>query len=133
MKELNVNKDLILLQKNGKSTAAIVLNDEFRQLKKSVIMKAGVSDKFLFATPLGHPPFAEHINKNIKEDVSYFVITDIDKVSKNMQERFVGLVKDREFHGYNLPQNVIIVFTVESPANVKNIIPDLYHFCVVAF
>lgn len=128
-----MNKDLILLQKNCPATAVIVLDEQCGQLKKSVVMKATVSDNFLFAKPFGLPPFAEKIEKNIREDVSYFVIKNIDHANGSQQQRFVGLVKDREFFGYTLPKNCIVVFTVDSAEGVKKILPQLYHFCVAAF
>ena len=95
-------------------------------------MKANVSDKFLYSNKL--PPFADKLNdKCAKNKLCYFVISQIDEVSTLEQDRFVGLVKDREFNGYILPDNCIIVFTVKDKSTLKNISPDLYHFAVNAF
>ena len=41
------------------------------------------------------------------------------------------MVKDREFMGYNLPDNVIIVFTVETESDIKKVSKELYYFCEV--
>lgn len=127
-----MNKDLIDLQRNSKATCAIIKTGEQKELSPAVIMKANVSDKFMYAGAL--PPFAEKINnKAVKHKIVYFVITDIDKASKENQQRFVGLVKDKYIDGYNLPDNCIVVFTVKDETTLKNIIPELYHFAVVAF
>ena len=124
-----MNKDLILLQKNNKAAAAIVLQEEYLQLGNCVSMKANVSDKFLFSSSA---PFAEKLEKHKDKEVIYFVISNIDNATSRQQERYVGLVKDREFNGYNLPKNCIIVFTVDDKAKINRIIPELYKFCIVA-
>ena len=72
--------------------------------------------------------------KNAKKNkLCYFVIKGIDEISTEQQNRYVGLVKDRELNGYYLPKNCIIVFTVKDRSTLKNISQDLYHFAVVAF
>lgn len=124
-------KELIDLQRNSAGTCAVILTDEHRKLKPSVAMSANVSDKFLNASI---PPFAKTLdNASLKNDICYFVITDIDQVSTQQQERFVSIVKDREYNGYYLPKNCIVVFTVNSKLNLPKISPMLYHFMVVAF
>ena len=125
-------KELIDLQRNSKATCAIIKTDEYNNLSPSLSMKANVSDKFLLSSKL--PPFAEKLDeKCAKNKICYFIITEIDKISIDEQDRYVGLVKDREFNGYNLPDNCIIVFTVKDKNSLKNISPKIYHFAVVAF
>ena len=125
-------KELIDLQRNSKATCAIIKTDEYNNLSPSISMKANVSDKFLLSSKL--PPFAEKLDeKCAKNKICYFIITEIDKISIEQQDRFVGLVKDREFNGYNLPDNCIIVFTVKDKNSLKNISPKIYQFAVVAF
>lgn len=127
-----MNLDLINLQRNSKATCAIIKNDDYKKLVSCISMKASVSDNFLFKGD--KPPFAEKIDKKSRTDeICYFVITEIDKVSFEQQNRFIGLVKDRELNGYYLPNNCIIVFTVQDETVLKNISPDLYHFAVIAF
>ena len=127
-----MNKELIDLQRNSKATCAIIKTDEYNNLSPVVLMKANVSDKFLYSNK--KPPFADKLNdKCAKNKLCYFVISQIDEVSTLEQDRFVGLVKDREFNGYILPDNCIIVFTVKDKSTLKNISPDLYHFAVNAF
>ena len=125
-------KDLIDLQRNSKATCAIIKTDEYNNLSPIISMKATVSDKFLLSNKL--PSFAEKLDeKCAKNKICYFIITEIDKISIDEQDRFVGLVKDRELNGYNLPDNCIIVFTVKDKNSLKNISPKIYHFAVVAF
>lgn len=125
-------KELIDLQRNSKATCAIVRTEEYKNLSPVISMKANVSDKFLLSSKL--PPFAEKLNeKSAKNKICYFVITEIDNVTIEEQDRYVGLIKDREFNGYVLPDNCIIVFTVKDKSALKNISPKIYHFAVVAF
>ena len=124
--------DLIEAQKGIKSIGVIVANSDIQNLKDSYSMEAGLSDLDLFGVSLGHPIFKEELEIVSKEnEISYLIISNIDKVNEDKQNRFVGLVKDREFMGYNLPDNVIIVFTVETESDIKKVSKELYHFCEV--
>ncbi len=123
-----MNKDLIKLQTGCPATAVVVLNDEYKKLENTLVIKAEVENKIF-------------ISKNQKDELEakaknnktvHLVISGIDKISVEKQNVFVGLVKDREFQGYNLPKNCIIVFTAESKHTLKKISNDLFHFCVVA-
>lgn len=125
-------KELIDLQRNSKATCAIVRTDEYNKLPSLVSMKASVSDKFLLTGE--KPPFADKVDaKSKSSEICYFVITDIDEISIEQQNRYVGIVKDRELNGYYLPNNCIIVFTVKDRASLKKVSQELYHFAVVAF
>lgn len=124
-------KELVDLQRNSAGTCAVILTDDCKNLKPSVTIKAQVSDKFLNASK---PQFASDLDKvSAKNELCYFVITDIDQVSFEQQERFESLVKDREHNGYYLPKNCIVVFTVKDKFSLSKISPILYHFMVVAF
>lgn len=125
-------KDLIDLQRNSKATCVIVRDDEYNRLPSIVSMKASVSDKFLLTG--NKPPFADKVDaKSKSSEICYFVITGIEEISIEQQNRYVGLVKDRELNGYYLPDNCIVVFTVKDRQSLKNVSPELYHFAVVAF
>lgn len=125
-------KDLIDLQRNSKATCVIVRDDEYSKLPSVVSMKASVSDKFLLTGD--KPPFADKVDlKSKSSEICYFIITSIDEISIEQQNRYVALVKDRELNGYYLPDNCIIVFTVKDRQSLKNVSPELYHFAVVAF
>lgn len=125
-------KELIDLQRGSKATCAIVKTDDYNKFSSLVSMKASVSDKFLLTG--NRPPFADKIDAKSKlSEICYFVITGIDEISTEQQNRYVGLVKDRELNGYYLPDNCIIVFTVKDKLALKNISPELYRFAVVAF
>ncbi len=122
-----MNKDLIDLQRNSKAVCVIVKTDEYKSLSPIVSMEAGVSDSFL-----NQVPFANKLNDKCKKyEICYFVIKNIDKIDKPQQDRFVGLVKDREYNGYNLPSNCIIVFTVENEKSLKDVSSEIYRFAVI--
>ena len=125
-------KELIDLQRNSKATCVIIKTEDIQELSSSLTMKANVSDKFLLTGD--KPPFADKIEiKSNLSEICYFVITGIDELSIEDQNRYVGLVKDRELNGYYLPDNCIVVFTVKDRQSLKNVSPELYHFAVVAF
>lgn len=125
-------KELIDLQRNSKATCAFIKTEDVPQLSPTLTMKANVSDRFLLTGD--KPPFADKIElKSKTNEICYFVITEIDELSVEDQNRYVGLVKDREMNGYYLPNNCIIVFTVKDRVGLKKVSQELYHFAVVAF
>ena len=125
-------KFLIDLQRNSNATCVIIKNVDSEMLSPVTSMMADVSNEFLFG--VSKPEFAEEIDEKCKKyKICYFVIKCIDEISLQQQERYVGLVKDREMNGYKLPNNCIIVFTVKDRSSLKNISYNLYHFAVVAF
>ena len=65
-------------------------------------------------------------------DICYFIIMGIDDVSNEEQNRYVGLIKDREMNGYFLPNNCIIVLTVKNKDSLRKVSAELNHFAVVA-
>ena len=123
-----MNKQLVDLQRFSSSTCAIIKTDEAKKLPYSVVMKANVSDGFLSTRP-----FAQKLDeKSQKSELCYFVIKEIDELNIQKQERFLGLIKDREFMGYNLPNNCIVVLTAKDESTLKNLSPMIYHLSVVA-
>lgn len=128
-----MNLDLIELQRGCPATAVIINNDEYKNLNNSLSMSANLLNDSMFISPDGSPIFKEKLEKISKgKDISYFIIKDIETVREELQLTFAGLVKDREIFGYNIPSNVIIVFTVKNKLNLTKISRELAHFCVVA-
>ena len=129
-----MNKELIQLQRGCSATCVVIKEENYKELGQAVLMDARIKDEFLFASSLGNPIFREKLDSvSSNGNLTYFIIRGIDEITEDMQNRYIGLVKDREFNGYNLPNNVIIVFTVKDREGLKKISKDLYHFCVVAF
>lgn len=129
-----MNKELIEIQRGCTSTAVIILDKYIKTLGYALTMDANINDEYLFARSYGNPIFKEQLdNLSKKADIVYFVIREISKIEEKLQNRYVGLVKDREFGGYTLPNNVIIVFTINQKDELKKISKELYHFCVVSF
>lgn len=128
-----MKKELIELQRGCKATCVVILDKYYRNLGPTIFMEASMSDANLFVCKTGNPIFKEKLeNIASMENLVYFVVRNIDSLDVEQQNRYVGLVKDREFCGYYLPENVILVFTVKDEMSLKNISQDLYHFCVVA-
>ena len=119
-----IDKELIELQKGNTATCCVILNEDIEELDLKQIIASNSSDSEI-----------NSIFKDIsnKENLDYVVITDIDKIPESEQDRFYQIVKDREFFGHKLPQNVIIVLTVNNKEDLKKITQELYNLCVVAF
>lgn len=129
-----MNKELIELQRGSKATCVVIKEEMYKDLGQGLVMDSKIMDEYLFSGKIGDPVFKEQLESVCSNNnLTYFVIKGIDEISADIQNRFIGLVKDREFNGYNLPDNVIIVFTVKDKEGLKKISKDLYHFCVVAF
>ena len=126
-----MNKDLIELQRNC-NVGVIILDDLYKDLGQVLVMDSNIENEYLFQRQ-GNPIFKEKLdNLSRNGNLTYFVIRNIDEISKENQDRYISLVKDREFTGYNIRDNVIIVFTVKDIDSLKNISNELYHLCVVA-
>lgn len=129
-----MNKELIELQLGDMATGVVILDEFYNKLGQTVFMDAKMNDVNLFACTFGSPLFKEKLEKvSNNGEVTYFVIRKIDEINSAMQERYLNLVKNREFQGYVLPSNVIVVFTINRKENVSTIFKELYHYCVVAF
>lgn len=121
-----INKELVELQKGCKSTCAIIENTDIKELDSNIVIKSNCEDVELFKT------FKEKIS-NADNKFNYLIIEEIDKLETNKQNRIYQIVKDREYNGISLPEDVIIALTVENKEGLINILPELYHLCVVAF
>jgi len=120
-----INKELIELQKGCKATCAVILNEDCNELDKKIIVNSNSNDNELLAI------FKENISN--QNELDYFIITEIDKLNADIQNKYYQIVKDREFFGVELPEDMVIVLTVKDKDGLKNISQELYHFCVVAF
>ncbi len=120
-----INKELIELQKGCLATCVVIKNEDCKELDSKIIINANSNDSELLTI------FKEKILN--KEELNYFIISEIDKLNESLQNKYYQIVKDREFYGYKLPKDMIIVLTVKDKEGLKKIIQELYHFCVVAF
>ena len=121
-----MNIDLIELQKGCKATCAVIQNEDIEKLDSKILINSNCEDNELLKI------FKEKISK-VDEKFEFIVIEEIDKLEADKQEKFYQIVKDREFNGIVLPEDVVIVLTVENKDRLKNISSELYHLCVVAF
>lgn len=121
-----INKDLIELQKNCKATCVVIQNEDIEKLDSKVLVSSNCEDNELLKI------FKEKIS-NTDDKFEFFIVEKIDNLNVSKQNKFYQIVKDREFNGYTLPNDVIIVLTVENRDRLKNISSELYNLCVVAF
>jgi hypothetical protein len=128
-----MNKDLIDLQRGSKATCVVIKNSDSNKLGNVVFMDSRIDDSWLFGAKMGNPLFKKKVDIVSKNsEIGYFVITNFDALSIDEQNKYVSLIKDREFLGYTLPNNIIIVLTIENEDKLKNISSDIYQFCVVS-
>ncbi len=121
-----MNIDLIELQKGCKATCVVIQNEDIEKLDSKVLINSNCEDNELLKI------FKEKISKADKK-IEFLVIERIDKLELDKQDRFYQIVKDREFNGILLPEDVVVVLTVENKDKLKNISSELYNLCVVAF
>lgn len=121
-----INKELVELQKGCKSICAIIETRDIKELDSNIVINSNCEDVELFKT------FKEKISK-ADNKFDYLVIKEIDKLENDKQNRIYQIVKDREYNGISLPEDVIIALTVKNKEGLKNISSELYHLCVVAF
>lgn len=121
-----MNIDLIELQKGCKATCAVIQNEDIEKLDSKILINSNCEDNELLKI------FKEKISK-ADEKFEFLVIEEIDKLELDKQDKFYQIVKDREFNGILLPEDVVIVLTVENKDRLKNISSELHHLCVVAF
>lgn len=126
VKSKMINKELIELQKGCKATCVVIQNEDIQKLDSKVLISSNCEDNELLKI------FKEKISKT-DERFEFLVIEKIDEIELDKQDRFYQIVKDREFNGILLPEDVVIVLTVENKDKLKNISSDLYNLCVVAF
>lgn len=120
-----INKELIELQKGCTATCVVIQNEDCKELDSKIIVNADSNDSELLTI------FKEKISN--KEELNYFIIAEIDKLNESTQNKYYQIVKDREFYGYKLPEDMIVVLTVKDREGLKNISKELYNFCVIAF
>lgn len=129
-----MNKDIIEMQRNCNATCVIILDEHHQELNNSLIIDSDIEDYKLYSGLHGAPIFKEQLENISKEDeITYLVIRNLDKITEEKQNRYLGLVKDRHFQGYDLPKNIIIVLTITNKEQLNKISKDLYHYSVAAF
>lgn len=128
-----MNKDLIDLQRGSKATCVVIKKSDANKLENAIFMNSKINDSWLFGAKFGNPIFKEKIEMISKNsEIGYFVITNFNSLSVDEQNKYVPLIKDREFLGYRLPDNIIIILTIEDKEELTKISSDIYHFCVVS-
>lgn len=129
-----IDQELIEEQLGCNSTCVVILQEDVNTLKNSYNVKVDESNSNIILGELNKENLKINLDKLVKEnDITYLVIEEIDKIDEIKQEKYIGLIKDREFRGYNIPDNVIIVITIKDKDSLKKISSELYHFCVVVF
>lgn len=129
-----IDKELIEEQLGCDSTCVVILQKDVKILKNSYNVKVDNSNSNIILGELNKENLKSNLDKLAKkDDIVYLIIEGIDELDSKGQEKYCNLIKNREFRGYNIPKDVIIVLTIRSEKELNKIIPELYHFCVVGF
>lgn len=129
-----IDQELIEEQLRCNSTCVVILQDDVKLLKNSYNVKADNSNSNMILGELNKENLKSNLDKLVEEnDIAYLIIEKIDELDSMGQKKYINLIKNREFRGYNIPENVIIVLTIKSKEDLSKISSELYHFCVVVF
>ena len=123
-----IDKELIELQKGCVATCVVIQNEDIKELKAKIVINSDISENELIDIIKNGV-----VNNNNNNELNYIIISNIDNIDQISQKKYYQIVKDREFYGYQLPCEIVIVLTVSSRERLKNIAKELYKFCVVAF
>ncbi len=127
-----MNKELINLQR-GSKVCVVIKDSDSHQLENAIFMDSRIKDSLLYGVKMGKPIFKEKVEIISKNgELGFFVINQFDLLREEDQNKYISLIKDREFMGYTIPDNIIIILTVENEEKLQNISSEVYHFCVVA-
>lgn len=127
------DQELIEEQLGCDSTCVIILQNEAKLLKNSYNVKADNSNSNMILGELNKENLKSNLDKLEENDIAYLVIEEIDELDSKQQDKYINLIKNREFRGYNIPKNIIVALTIKNKENLSKISSELYHFCVVAF
>ena len=119
-----INKELIELQKGNNATCVVIQNEDIKELESNIIIDSNCNNNEILETIK---------YKMDAETIKYFVIQEIDKIKETEQDKYYQIIKDREFCGYKLPKDIIIVLTVKNRETLKNISQKLYNLCIITF
>ena len=118
-----IDKELVDLQKGCSATCVVIKNEDIKELESAVLVSSNCNTYDLIKI------FEENVSE---KKLNYFVIKEIDKINVDEQNKYYQIVKDREFSGYKLPDDTIIVLSVNGKETLKNISQELYNLCIVA-
>ena len=71
-------------------------------------------------------PIFKNFSKSQKR--VFLCITGLDEISKDEQEKFCGMLKNKGINGYKFPENAQILIPVKNLKNVSKKISDL---CII--
>lgn len=129
-----LDQELIQGELGCNSTCVVILQEDVKLLKNVYNVKADNSNSNMILGELNKENLKNNLDKLTEENnIAYLIIEEIDKLDSKQQEKYINIIKNREFRGYYLPKNVIIALTIKRKENLSKISSELYHFCVVAF
>jgi len=127
-----MDRDLIELQKGCKATCCVILDNDIDELENKYVIDATKSKYPDLYLGVHNPSAFMQYSALPKDQDFYFVIRHIDLVQEDIQRYYYGVVKDRIINvTKSLPDDYIFILTVEKRDSLKQIIPELYHLCVV--
>lgn len=112
------------------STPIIFIGANASEITNAVVIDAHIPSAELGILPTEngykYPQFVRQLMAlQMKGIMPVVVIESIDKISKDEQEKFYGLLKYRGLNGYKLPQNARIALLADKATDIANRIVQL--------
>ena len=131
--DINAKNELISVIKNNQSWALLIEGNVALNFENTVNLIATIPSGELgvMASENGniYPEFAKNIDKCSKGQKRVFLcITGLDEISKDDQDKFCGMLKNKGINGYKFPENTQILIPVKNLENVSKKISDL---CII--
>ena len=128
-----LNKNIVEIQKGCKSTCVIILQEDVNKFENSYRVVVDTSESNMLVGDFNRKNLEENLEKIAKDgEIAYLIVEEIDKVDTKKQEKYVDVIKDREFRGYRLPDNVIICLSLTDRNNLEKISPEIMKFSKIA-
>ena len=125
-----MKENIIEILNNNKKWPIILKNINETEIANSVVISADISNSELAVLPMENgmevPKWLKELQVKCKiEDNAVLIISNIDKINIQEQEKFYGLLKFKALNGFDLPTNSQIVLTCVDIEKVSTKIKEL--------
>ena len=106
----NKSKDFLLIGENFEIENAVYISAKIQS--KDLAIGIDNNSKYIY------PQWVKDLEK-IDAEKKHLIITDLDTISLDEQEKFIGLLKYKNLNGYSLPENTQIIMLAQNQEKVS--------------
>lgn len=106
----NKSKDFLLIGENFEIENAVYISANIQSKDLAI----GIDDNSKYI----YPQWVKDLEK-IDAEKKHLIITDLDTISLDEQEKFIGLLKYKNLNGYSLPENTQIIMLAQNQDKVS--------------